>query len=326
MRSLADKLRSLDFEVDIITVPFAWHSRDQVLTSALLWRALDLTESDGKPIDLVIGTKFPSYVVRHPNKVVWLVHQFRQVYELLGTPYSDFGALPEDEEVVERLREIDRRVLGEARRVFTISGNTAARLRRFLGIESEALYPPPMIGERLDPGPAGDYVLSVGRLNPMKRTSKLVEAMAASRSDIRCKIVGTGSEAAELASLAERLGVVDRIDFVGVADDGELTELYRRALAVYYSPFDEDYGYVTVEAMLAGKPVVTMEDSGGVLEFVRDGINGAIVPANDAKAVAKCLDQWRRSPEAAVRLGAAGRKSVEDVTWDNVLGRLLETL
>lgn len=324
--SLAERLLERGFEVDVLSVPFSWHTREQVLASALAWRILDLTESDGRPIDLVIGTKYPSYVVRHPNKVVWLVHQFRQAYELKGTRFSDIGALPEDPEVVERIRVMDRRALGEARRVFTISQNTADRLETFLGLTGEVLYPPPALGQRLRSGPFDDYVLSVGRLNPMKRTGLLVEAIAASRESVRGVIVGSGPEESELRRKIEELGVADRIELVGSAGDDQLVDLYRNALAVYYAPFDEDYGYVTIEAMKSGKPVITMEDSGGVLEFVRDGVNGSIVAANNHRAVGRQIDDWARNPEEAERLGREGMRTVEEVTWECVLDRLTETL
>ena len=324
--SLAERLKGRGFEVDILSIPFAWQSREQILTSALAWRILDLTESDGRPIDLVIGTKYPSYVVRHPNKVVWLVHQFRQAYELRGTRFSDFGALPEDPEVIERIRAMDRRAFGEARRVFTISGNTAKRLETFLGLQGEPLYPPPALGDLLQPGNSGDYVLSVGRLNPMKRTGLLVDAVAASREGVRGIIVGSGPQEAELRQRIDELGVADRIQLVGSASDDELVDLYSNALAVYYAPFDEDYGYVTIEAMKSGKPVITMEDSGGVLEFVRDGVNGAIVPANNHRAVARQIDAWKRDPAEAERLGTAGTETAAEVTWERVLDRLTETL
>lgn len=324
--SLADRLAGRGFEVDVLSVPFSWHNREQILSSALAWRILDLTESDGRPIDLVIGTKYPSYVVRHPNKVVWLVHQFRQAYELQGTRFSDFGALAEDSEVVERIRAMDRRTLGEARRVFTISQNTANRLESFLGLTGEALYPPPALGERLQTGRFDDYVLSVGRLNPMKRTGLLVEAIAACRQGVRGVIVGSGPEERELRRKIEDLGVGERIELIGSASDDQLVDLYRNALAVYYAPYDEDYGYVTIEAMKSGKPVITMEDSGGVLEFVRDGVNGSIVAANSQRAVARQIDEWARRPEVAEELGREGLRTVEEVTWERVLDRLTETL
>ncbi len=324
--SLEERLKQRGFEVDVLSVPFAWHTREQILTSALTWRLLDLSESDGRPIDLVIGTKFPSYMVKHPNKVVWLVHQFRQAYELLGTRFSDFGALAEDPEVIERIREMDRRALGEARRVFTISLNTAGRLERFLGLQGEPLYPPPAIADLLKPGPLGDYVLSVGRLNPMKRTGLLIEAIAASRSGAKCVIVGSGPQEQELRNKIDQLQVGDRVDLRGDASDDELAELYANAMAVYYAPYDEDYGYVTIEAMLSGKPVVTMEDAGGVLEFVEDGVNGAVVAANNHRAIARQIDAWLNTPDVVAELGENGRRTAEKVTWDRVLDRLTETL
>ena len=69
----------------------------------LAWRLLDLSEVDGQRIDLVIATRFPSYLVKHPNKVVWLVHQLRQAYDLHGTRYSDFAPAGRDARVVENV-------------------------------------------------------------------------------------------------------------------------------------------------------------------------------------------------------------------------------
>src|SRR6476469_9963681 len=88
---LVGELRARDHETDLVTVPYKWYPGERVLSQAFLWRLLDLTESDGRAIDLVIATKFPSYAVRHPNKVVWLLHQFRQAYELDRTELGQFG-------------------------------------------------------------------------------------------------------------------------------------------------------------------------------------------------------------------------------------------
>ena len=67
---LAAQLRVRGHEADVVTVPFKWYPGTRVLDQAFLWRLLDLTEADGHPIELVIATKFPSYGVRHPNKVI----------------------------------------------------------------------------------------------------------------------------------------------------------------------------------------------------------------------------------------------------------------
>src|SRR5262249_23418067 len=82
-----------------------------------------------KRIDLVIATRFPSYLIKHPNKVVWLIHQLRQAYDLLGTRYSDFAASqPRDARALEMIRAMDRRTLSEARAVYTISATVPARV------------------------------------------------------------------------------------------------------------------------------------------------------------------------------------------------------
>lgn len=326
VESLRDQLVERGFEVEVVLVPFAWTPRQQILKSALAWRLLDLTQVGGRKIDLVIATRFPSYMVQHPNKVVWLIHQFRQVYELKGTRYSDFTDLPEDREVVEMIRSMDRRCLAETRRLCTISKNTAERVERFLGLQGEALYPPPVLTGRLHAGRSGDYVLSVGRLDEMKRFDLLLRAIAETTSGVRCVVAGSGPQREALEALAHQLGVADRVEFPGRVDDEQLIELYADAMAVYYAPFDEDYGYVTVEAFQCGKPMITTDDSGGVLEFVSDGVNGLVCPASSPRRLGQAIDRLAADRELAVRLGERGREQVADVHWDTVIDALTSTL
>jgi glycosyltransferase involved in cell wall biosynthesis len=324
--SLREELERRGFEVELVLLPFSWSSRTRILDSALAWRLLDLSAAGERPIDLVIATRFPSYVVRHPNKVVWLIHQFRQVYELEGTPYSDFGSLPDDEEVVGMIRRMDRRTLAEARRLCTISRNTAQRLDRYLGLSGEAVYPPPALADRLRQGEFGDYLLSVGRLDAMKRFDQLLAGLAASSGATRCVLVGDGPERGRLEAQARELGIAGRVEFAGRVDDERLIELYAGALAVFYAPFDEDYGYVTVEAFRAGKPVITTDDAGGVLEFVRDGRNGLVCAPGARRQIGRAIDRLADDRDLARSLGAAGRRDVEAVTWDRVIETLTATL
>ena len=104
------------FDAELVTVPFSWNPRLQILKSGFAWRLLNLETLAGQPVDLVIATRFPSYLIQHSNKVVWLIHQFRQVYDLLGTPYSDFDDGPQDRAVVRMIREMDNQALSEAPR------------------------------------------------------------------------------------------------------------------------------------------------------------------------------------------------------------------
>src|SRR4026209_2976371 len=139
---LVRELRARDHEADLVTVPYKWYPGERVLSQAFLWRLLDLTEADGRSIDLVIATKFPSYCVRHPNKVVWLLHQFRQAYELDGTEPGQFGEAPEDRAIRRAVQRLDRVALGEARKLFATSHNVADRLRRSTGLEAEVMPHP----------------------------------------------------------------------------------------------------------------------------------------------------------------------------------------
>ena len=324
--SLRDELVRRGHQAEIVSLPFNWSSRLNILQSALAWRMVDLTSAAGEPIDLVIATRFPSYLVRHPRKVVWLIHQFRQIYDLKGTRFSDFGERTEDAETEKMLRQFDQRALGEARARFSISRNTAERLQRFNRLEAEPLYPPPALGGRYRSADHGDYLFSVGRLDPMKRFDLLLRAVAAAKSPVRCIIAGDGPDRDRLLSLARELGIAGRVELPGRITDERLIELYSAALAVFYAPFDEDYGYVTVEAFQSGRPVLTTLDSGGVLEFVSDGVNGFVSPPGAHREMGARIDRLAGDRALARRLGLAGAATVAAIHWDGVVERLLAPL
>src|SRR5439155_10017859 len=172
---LTEELRGRGHDADLVTVPFKWYPGERILSQAFLWRLLDLEEADGQRIELVVATKFPSYVVRHPNKVVWLVHQFRQAYELDRTGLGQFGDSPEERATRRAVQRLDRLALGEARKVFATSRNVAERLERSTGLGAEVLpHPPQELAYRCDG--YGHFVLSVGRLDRAKRIDLLLAA------------------------------------------------------------------------------------------------------------------------------------------------------
>jgi glycosyltransferase involved in cell wall biosynthesis len=320
--SLAGELGRRGFDVDVVALPFNWGTRLQVLRSAMAWRLLDLAQVAGRPVDRVIATRFPSYAVAHPSKVVWLVHQLRQAYDLLGTRWGDFTDSPEDREAVAMVRAIDGRVLGEAVGLYGISRNVTDRLRRYNQLEARPLYPPPPLDGRFRCDGYRGFVMSVGRLDRMKRFDLLVRALAHTGSNVRCVIAGDGPEREALRELAASNGVGERLELPGRVDDARLLELYATCSAVYYAPYDEDYGYVTIEAFKAGKPVVTAADAGGVLEHVVDGRNGYVVDAASPRRLAARLDELAGDEALARRLGEAGREHAAPITWDRVVAAL----
>src|SRR2546423_605064 len=140
---LVGELRARGHDTDLITGPYQWDPGERVLSQAFLWRLLDLSESDGRQIELVIATKFPSYAVRHPNKVVWLLHQFRQAYELDRTALGQFGESAEERATRRAVQRLDRVALGGAKKVFATSPNAADRLQPSTGNAPEVMPPPP---------------------------------------------------------------------------------------------------------------------------------------------------------------------------------------
>jgi glycosyltransferase involved in cell wall biosynthesis len=323
VKSLVDELQRRGYEAEKVAIPFRSQPKSELLAQAAAWRLLDLSATGAQqPIDLLIATRFPTYFARHPRKVAWVIHQHRAAYELCGTPYSDFEHTEADVGLRQRLLELDRRMLGECRHVFTNAQNTARRLEKFNGVAAQALYHPPPLARRLHAGEYGDYALVVGRIEPIKRPELAIRAMAHVPPHIRLIVVGSGTGLEAARNDAAATGVADRVVFAGTATGDELARLYAGALAVVYAPFDEDYGYVTLEAFLAAKPVVTAADSGGTLEFVRDGENGFICPP-EPDAIGHAVGRLAADRDLARRLGECGRTQAAQITWDGVVERLV---
>jgi len=321
VRQLVRELRGRGYTTELVSVPFKWYPKEEILPHAAAWRLLDLSESNGRPVDLVIGTKFPSYFARHPNKVAWLIHQYRAAYELCGTEYSDFAHTELDVGLRDTLMRLDTKMLGECRALFTNARNTASRLAKFNGLQAEPLYHPPKLAARLVPGPYTDYVLSVGRIESVKRVDLVIAAMADVPPDVRLVIAGDGTQRQSAERAAAEAGVTDRVTFLGNVEDDDLIALYAGALAVVYPPYDEDFGYVTLEAFLARKPVITCTDSGGPNEFVIDGVNG-FVCAPEPGELAAAIDRLAGNRSQAAKMGDAGHETASAITWDGVIEKL----
>jgi glycosyltransferase involved in cell wall biosynthesis len=326
VRELRDNLERRGFLVDVASVPFKWYPVSELVRQALAWRLLDVSESNGRPIDLVIPTKFPSFLVRHPRKVAWLFHQHREAYDLFGTEYCSFTDSPEDREVRSAIHAMDTQALGECRAVYTISRNVAARLRQYNGLEGVPLYPPPHHLGRYSNQGYGDFLFYAGRLDRLKRLELAIDAMRHVRGGARLRIAGSGPLEGELRRRIERQGVGDRVELLGFVPAEELLDLYARCRAAYYAPHNEDYGYVTVEAFLSRKPVLTTTDAGGPLEFVSAGETG-LVSEPRPEAIAEAIDALWAMPGARLReMGEAGFERVRDISWDGVIDTLTESL
>jgi glycosyltransferase involved in cell wall biosynthesis len=319
----AAALRRAGYLSDVMVTPQNRFGRQ--MSAYLSTWLTDVGETaDGQPIDQVISFRFPSYAVRHRRHVCWLNHRMREYYDLWDRFTRGLGRKGRLKEGVRRkvFHTLDRWLLTRnVTRLLAQSRTIQDRLERFGGIPSEVLYPPPPERPYRTNG-YGDYVFAVSRLTPLKRLGLLVEAAALMKDHtLTVKIAGEGEEAAVLQERIKDLGLQGRVELLGAVSDEALVEHYARCRAVYFAPWNEDYGFVTLEAFRSGKAVVTTSDSGGPAELVRHEENG-LVGAATPEAVAAHLDALGRDRGLAERLGQAALAASSEHTW----GRAVEVL
>jgi glycosyltransferase involved in cell wall biosynthesis len=312
------------YNAEVVALPFKWYPPSEIMRGALAWRMIDLSEANGKPVDLVIGMKFPAYLVAHERKVLWIIHQYRAAYNLWDTPFDDLSTYPDGAQMREWIRQADNRLIPEAKKVFANSKTVADRLRRYNGIESQPLYHPPPRAESLRTGELGDYFFYPSRLEPQKRQELLIEAMKFVTTPVKVILAGSSADPKRYQSLIKEHEVSDRVCLRGFVDESEIIESYANCLGVCYLPFDEDYGYVTLEGMLSGKPVVVPSDGGGATEFIEEGREGLIVEP-EPKAIAEALDSLYADRQRAQAMGERGRAKLlaMNLSWQNVVESLI---
>lgn len=324
---LRDALRAEGHDTEIVAIPFKWYPAERILAHMAACRLLDLSEIGRMTIDMVIGLKFPAYLVPHPNKVLWILHQHRQAYELWEHPMGDLHLESNGAYVRDAIRQADRTYIGEARAVYANSKTVAGRLKEYSGLDSTPLYHPPHQAERFYCAEAADYLLFPSRIGTMKRQELILSALPLTAQSVRMSFMGAADReeyARKLQDMARELGVEDRVQWLGPVSDEEKFRLYAHSLGVIFPPVDEDYGYITLEAMLSSKPVVTCTDSGGPLEFVRDGETGYVTDPTP-EALAAALDRLWEDRTRARLLGEAGRELYDSlgISWATVVKNML---
>ena len=315
----AAALRRAGYQSEVLVTPQNRFGRQ--LSAYLATRITDVgLTADGHPVDQVISLRFPSYAVRHPRHVCWLNHRMREYYDLWEHFTRGLGRKGRLKENVRRrvFHAIDRRLLTKnVTRLVAQSRTIQERLRRFGDIPSELLYPPaPERPYRTDG--YGDYIFAVSRLTPLKRLGLLVEAVALMRDRfLGVKIAGEGEDMDRLRARIAELGLAGRVELLGAIPDDELLDHYARCRGVYFAPWNEDYGFVTLESFRSGKAVVTAADSGGPAELVRHEVNG-LVAQPTAQALAEQLDRLA-DRDLAERLGRAAEVDSREHTWDRAV-------
>ncbi len=324
VRSLVQALREAGHQAEVRVTPQNPFGR-QASAYLSTWLTDVRTAQDGGPVDQVVSFRYPSYAVRHPRHVCWLNHRMREYYDLWESFHATLTPAQQAKEKVRRrlIHGADRWLLTRnVTHLFAQSKTIQARLQRFGNIPSEVLYPPPpQRTYRCEE--YGDYILAVSRLTKLKRLDLLIRALARSEAGpTRAIIAGDGEARAELEALARSLGVEDRVRLVGEVNSEQLVEYLARCRAVCFPAYQEDFGFVTVEAFAAAKPVVTCTDSGGPAELVHDGVEG-YVTAPTAEALGNALARLADDEMVARELGAAALQAVSSMTWEAVVRRLV---
>ncbi|KMW47016.1 glycosyltransferase family 4 protein [Ralstonia insidiosa] len=321
---LARNLIIAGHQAEVLRIPFQWEPSYGIPSQMLMVRNLEISN-----VDRVIALKFPAYLIRHPRKTLWLLHQYRQAYDLFDAGQSNIADDATGKETRSIIKNADDEAFAECGRIYTNSDVTRKRLAKYNGFDAEVLLPPLNDPELFTGGTASGYVFAGGRVNGMKRQHLLLEAMALTGSHVRLVVAGppdTPEDADKLARLVEHYGLQGRVHIdLRFLSRMELARYVNEATACAYLPFDEDsLGYVAMEAATAGKPIITASDSGGVLGLVRDGETGWVAEPT-AESLAGALERACRDVESVRAMGLAARSLWTDmrISWPNTITRLL---
>jgi len=320
INGIVNALRDADHDVELVRFPFQFAPESSIEHLMTFCGQQDFSTLNGIPVDKVISLQFPGYGIQHHDHRVWVMHQHRAVYEL----FDPERASPELTALREKIIAFDKASLSRANKLFANSANVARRLEHFNQLTAEPLYHPPHAAEQFYTAQAWDYILFPSRLETLKRQSLLIEAAQHLQTPVKILLAGTGGQQDNYQALIDQYGLHNRVSLLGHVSEAEKLTLYARALGVFFGPYDEDYGYVTLEAMLAAKPVISCTDSGGPLEFIRDGETG-ILCEPDPLSLARAIDDLYNNRDAAAQMGLKGRHAYESrgISWQHVVSRLL---
>jgi len=320
MNGLMDALKLHGHDVELLRLPFTFSPDASIQRLMTFTEELDMNAPNGQSIDRLISLQFPGYGMRHAHHVTWLMHQHRAVYEL----FDEQTAPPEHKALKTSITDFDGRALGRARAVFTNSKRVTERLQKYNNIPSQPLYHPPPDAEHLYCADAENYIYYPSRLETLKRQDLLIEAARHIRAPVGILISGDGGQHERYRRLIDSHNLHDRVRLLGRVDEPMKRALYAHALGVFFGPYDEDLGYVTLEAMLSAKPVITCTDSGGPLEFITDHETGFICPPSPEMIAAR-IDWLHENHSRARDMGQAAREQLTrmDIRWEHVVERLI---
>lgn len=320
---LVSALKEAGHQVETIYLPEV-DAVETLFQQMMAYRWIDLETADR-----IICFRPQAHLIPHPHKILWFIHHIRAFYDLWNSPYRGFPDDLKHQGIRDALHRADDAGLREAKAIFTNSQVVSDRLKTYNRIDSEVLYPPVFQPERFYCAGFNDEIVCVCRLEHHKRQHLLVEAMRHTRTPVRLRLSGASTGAdypLDLSRRIAKLGLTNRVilDNRWISEEEKVAQL-ANCLAAAYLPLDEDsYGYPSVEASHALKPILTTQDSGGVLELVQDGINGYVTEASP-EALGDAMDRLYLDRAKTLSMGrnACDRLAALNISWPHVLQRLL---
>ncbi len=310
--------------------------------------------------DMVITTKYPAWMVQHHNHHIYLQHCLRGLYDTYhfsGLPLEHSTDHPKVSAVLQLMKSkdtsiddifnalfelksdssvpdstysfpgsfirqvvhfLDNKTMQNVKSFSAISQTVVSRKEYFPNnVKVSKIYHPSNLTNFENR--SYQYFFTASRLDEAKRIHMIIDAYMKSNTQIPLKIAGAGPLSDELRELTSG---DSRIDLLGFVSDAELMEYYSDAYAVLFVPYDEDYGLITIEAMMCEKPVLTFSDTGGVMEFVENRVTGLICEP-DVDQLAKNIEFLSNDAELCMRMGKEAKKRVEDITWEYTIASLL---
>ena len=322
-RELTRAINEYGHKAELILTPQNRFSR--VFHAYLATRFIDVQEDGvGEKIDKLISFKYPSYALKHPEHIVWINHRMREYYDLWENFYAKLGKRAKIKESVKKflIHKIDNFLLKRVKKIYSQSENIKKRLEKWGKIKSSVLYPPPPKRNYK----TGDYkntIFTVSRLVKHKRVDLIIRALSyVKNKEIKLIIAGEGPERYNLMNYVKKSGLGKRVVFLGRISDDQLVKNYAECGAVFYSPYNEDYGFVTVEAFASGKAVITTNDSGGVYEIVSKS-KGGIYTKNTPETLGEKINELFNEKNKLITLGETGKKWVSSLTWEKTVETLI---
>ena len=322
-RELTRAINEYGYKAELILTPQNRFSR--VFHAYIATRFIDVQEDGvGEKIDKLISFKYPSYALKHPEHIVWINHRMREYYDLWENFYAKLGRRAKIKERIKKflIHKIDNYLLKKVKKIYSQSENIKKRLEKWGKIKSSVLYPPP---------PKRNYktedykntIFTVSRLVKHKRVDLIIKALKyVKNKEIKLIIAGEGPELNNLMRYVKESGLEKRVSFLGRISDDQLIKNYAECGAVFYSPYNEDYGFVTVEAFTSGKAVITTNDSGGVYEIISKS-KGGIYTKNDPQTLGEKIDDLFSDKNKLIALGETGKQWVSSLTWEKTVETLI---